>query len=209
MLLPRVVQDLKRNRRLNYHLYQALKKSLYKPAAFYKGIVLPLVDSGNCSLREATVLSSVIKKVSVPALHSAACLLKLATCAQYTGSQSIFIRTLLDKKYALPYRVVDAVVDHFKRFLRDPREMPIKWHQALLIFAQRYKNDISAPQKNTLKEVMRVHSHYMITPEIRRELFALQPGAPATRDGTAAGGGGAGSARLANTSHRLEQLMGL
>ena len=31
---------------MNYHLYQALKKSLYKPAAFYKGIVIPLVESG-------------------------------------------------------------------------------------------------------------------------------------------------------------------
>ena len=40
----------------------------------------------------------------MPVLHSSACLLKLATCANYTGSQSIFIRTLLDKKYALPYR---------------------------------------------------------------------------------------------------------
>ena len=25
--------------------------------------------------------------------------------------------------------MIDAVVEHFKRFLRDPREMPIKWHQ--------------------------------------------------------------------------------
>ena len=42
---------------------QALKKALYKPAAFYKGVVLPLCESGTCTLREATVLSSVIKKV--------------------------------------------------------------------------------------------------------------------------------------------------
>ena len=61
-----------------------------------------------------------------------------------------------------------------RSFLRDPRELPIKWHQALLIFAQRYKNDISDAQKNVIKEVLRVHTHYMITPEIRRELFALQ-----------------------------------
>jgi len=204
VLLPRIVKDLKRNRRLNYHLYQALKKSLYKPAAFYKGIVLPLVDSGACSLREATVLASVIKKVSVPVLHSSACLLKLAITTTYTGSQSIFIRTLLDKKYALPYMVIDSIVEHFRRFLRDPREMPIKWHQALLTFAQRYKNDISPEQKNVLKEVMRVHSHYMITPEIRRELFALQAG------GVGRGDAGMGaSARLANTSNRLEQLMGM
>jgi hypothetical protein len=49
-------------------------------------------------------------------------------------------------------------------------------------------------------------SHYMITPEIRRELFALQGGGPGGRDSMAAA---AGSARLANTSHRLEQLMGV
>ena len=30
---------------LNYHLYRALKKSLYKPAAFFKGFLFPLVDT--------------------------------------------------------------------------------------------------------------------------------------------------------------------
>ena len=32
------------DRKLNYHLYQALKKALYKPAAFFKGILLPLCE---------------------------------------------------------------------------------------------------------------------------------------------------------------------
>lgn len=29
---------------------------------------------------------------------------------EYCGTTSFFIRTLLDKKYALPYRVIDALV---------------------------------------------------------------------------------------------------
>ena len=33
-------------RKLNYHLYQALKKAMYKPAAFFKGILLPLCEVG-------------------------------------------------------------------------------------------------------------------------------------------------------------------
>jgi len=45
-------------------------------------------------------------------LHSAAAMLKLAEM-NYNGACSVFLRTLLDKKYALPYRVVDAVVYHF------------------------------------------------------------------------------------------------
>ncbi|WAR16694.1 BYST-like protein [Mya arenaria] len=83
---------------------QALKKSLFKPAAFFKGILLPLCEAGNCTLREAVILSSVLVKNSIPMLHSAAALLKIAEM-DYNGANSIFIRALLDKKYALPYRV--------------------------------------------------------------------------------------------------------
>lgn len=100
---------------------------------------------------------AVIAKVSVPALHSAAAMLRLAEM-DYTGANrhgrarsasrccapaltqpppaaracacSIFIRVLLDKKYALPYRVVDALVHHFLRFQSDPRAMPVLWFQA-------------------------------------------------------------------------------
>lgn len=32
------------------------------------------------------------------------------------GPANIFIKVLLDKKYALPYKVVDSVVFHFLRF---------------------------------------------------------------------------------------------
>ena len=31
------------------------------------------------------------------------------------GANSIFLRHFFDKKYALPYRVIDAVVYHFLR----------------------------------------------------------------------------------------------
>ena len=44
VLLPRVRSDIQESKRLNYHLYQALRKSIYKPAAFFKGIILPLCE---------------------------------------------------------------------------------------------------------------------------------------------------------------------
>jgi essential nuclear protein 1 len=34
----------KDTRKLSPHLYEALKRSLYKPAAFFKAIVFPLLD---------------------------------------------------------------------------------------------------------------------------------------------------------------------
>ena len=42
VLLPRVRDDINEYKRLNYHLYHALLKSLFKPRAFFLGILLPL-----------------------------------------------------------------------------------------------------------------------------------------------------------------------
>lgn len=89
---------------------------------------------------------------------------------EYTGANSILLRIFFDKKYALPYRVVDACVFHFIRFERDSRELPVLWHQAFLTFIQRYKADISTEQRDALLQLLIKQSHETITPEIRREL---------------------------------------
>ena len=172
ILLPAVRDDIRSNRRLNYHLYRSLKKALYKPGAFFKGILLPLCSPGEaCTLREAIIIGSVMSKVSIPMMHSAAALLKMA-CMPYSGVTSLFMKVLIDKKYAMPYRVIDAMVAHFMGFVSDSRTMPVIWHQCLLVFAERYHKDVKEEQKQSLKILLRHHSHHMITPLIRRELFS-------------------------------------
>lgn len=168
VLLPRIRDDIAEYKKLNFHLYQALRKALFKPGAFFKGIVLPLCESGTCTLREAIIIGSVITKNSVPLEHSAAAILKIAEM-DYTGANSIFLRVLLDKKYALPLIVVNAVVYHFLKFRTDKRELPVLWHQCFLTFAQRYKHEISSEQKELLLELLKIHSHHQITSEIRWE----------------------------------------
>ncbi|KAL8278976.1 hypothetical protein RQP46_008645 [Phenoliferia psychrophenolica] len=172
ILLEKVREEISsEGNKLSVQTYMALKKAIYKPAAFFKGILFPLCESGNCTLREAAIIGSVLTKVSVPVLHSGAALLKLADM-DYTGPNSLFIRVLLDKKYALPYKVVDALVFHFIRFKRDPRVMPVLWHQSFLVFVQRYKQDLTVEQKDALLETLRAKIHPQITPEIRREIVS-------------------------------------
>jgi len=168
ILLPRVMEDVTENKRLNYHLYRALKKAVYKPAAFYKGIILPLCEQ-ECTLHEAAIIASVIRKVSVPLLQSSAALFKLAQMP-YNGTTNIFMKVLLGKKYALPYRVIDKLVEYFSSFITEQRRLPVIWHQQVLIFSQRYKEDLTKEQKDAIKAVIKVHSHLQISPEIRREL---------------------------------------
>ncbi|KAK4894489.1 snoRNA-binding rRNA-processing protein [Elasticomyces elasticus] len=188
ILLPRVREDIMENKKLNIHLYKALKKSLYKPAAFFRGLVFPLVASGTCTLREATIVGSVVARMMSDVESAGAC--------------NILIRTLLEKKYALPYRVVDALVFHFLRFKAVQQlqgngggdvdmgnsggqqgamksgagsaldhKFPVLWHQCLLAFAQRYKNEITEDQREALLDLLLVRGHKQIGPEVRRELL--------------------------------------
>ena len=72
---------------------QALKKATYKAAAFYKGLLLPLCASGTCNLREAVIFTSVIRRTSIPVLHSAAAMLRIAGKQQAGGRR---LEPLLD-----------------------------------------------------------------------------------------------------------------
>ncbi|XP_009981796.1 PREDICTED: bystin, partial [Tauraco erythrolophus] len=153
VLLPRVRDDIAEYKRLNFHLYMALKKALFKPAAWFKGILIPLCESGTCTLREAIIIGSILTKCSIPVLHSSAAMLKIAEM-QYSGANSIFLRLLI-----------------FLAFRTDQRVLPVLWHQSFLAFAQRYKEDLSSEQKEALLELLKFHSHPQISPEIRRELM--------------------------------------
>jgi essential nuclear protein 1 len=205
VLLPKCRDDIALHKRLNFHLYLALKKATYKPAAFYRGVILPLAASGDCTLREAVIFGSVIGKASLPALHSAATLMKLASLWPYAGAVSIFLRLLLNKKYTLAFIAVDAVVDHFMRFMEVEGPLPVIWHQALLALAQRYKADLTRAQKEGLKALMATHAHHVITNEVRRELFSAgcrgeAPSVPAPGVGASSSAAAAPAAAGAGSS---------
>lgn len=181
VLLDKVRDEIQDDGKVSYQTYEAMKKAIYKPAAFFKGFLFPLCESGTLTLKEAAIVSSVLAKVSIPVLHSAAALLRLAEM-EYSGPTSLFIRVLLDKKYALPYKVVDSLIYHFLRFsepnsgvevdkITKERRMPVLWHQSMLVFAQRYKQDLAPDQKSALLDLLRVQKHDGITPEVRRELL--------------------------------------
>merc|ERR1719191_1482789 len=175
VLLPAVREDINDHKRLNFNYYQALKKSVFKPAAFFKGILLPLATE-NCTLREAVIVSSILAKVSIPAMHAAACIVKLCQQTPWYGTTSIFIATLVNKKYALPLRTVEALCQHFCAFMQDDRDLPVIWHRSMLLFVQRYKYDLDDAQRRSLKDLLKVHYHEAIGPEVRRELIATKPG---------------------------------
>lgn len=175
VLLPAVRQNIAEYKKLNFHYYRSLRKSLFKPAAFFKGILLPLATE-NCTLREALILNSVLSKASIPPMHSAATLMRLCEMSPWYGTTSILMASLLNKKYALPLRVMESLVIHFCAFSRDTTQLPVVWHRTLLVFVQRYKFDLTDDQKRRIRDLLKVQYHEGITPEVRRELLVPKPG---------------------------------
>jgi hypothetical protein len=211
ILLPKIRFDLQEHRSLNFNLYQSIKKALYKPAAFFRGIVLTLADPNEgCTLKEATVIASILNKCSIPVTHSAVALHKLAEMQSnenqdninldqmddYSGESGengqkeghflngpacLFMKSLLSKKYALPTSVIKMLVKFFCSFslihskpsAPNASSLPLIWHQCLLIFVQRYKNNLTINQITALKNLTRIHTHSKISLEVRRELLAV------------------------------------
>jgi essential nuclear protein 1 len=107
---------------------------------------------------------------------TAVVLVKICTLP-FTSSNSLFLRVMIDKKMGLPYQAIDALVAYFHRFTASHSRLdtlPVLWHQTLLSFVQRYKEDLKPAQLQLLQEVCIRHFHHMITPEVRRELSAAQ-----------------------------------
>lgn len=179
VLLPAVRQEMLENKKLNFHYYEALKKAIFKPAAFMKGILLPLAQE-NCTLREAHILCSVLARISVPVLHASAVLVKLAQMTPWYGTTAMFIATLVNKKYSLPVSVIGALCDHFYSFVADERELPLVWHRALLVFVQRYKTEFSQEQRLRFRSLLKVHRHEGVSAEVKRELLSTGPFRSAT-----------------------------
>jgi len=181
VLLPAVRQNIADHGKLNFHYYRSLRKSLFKPAAFIKGVLLPLAME-SCTLREAVILSSVLGKASIPPMHAAASIARLCTMTPWYGTTSILLAALINKKHTLPLKVIESLVMHFAAFGHEGSVLPLLWHKALLLFVQRYKFDLSEDQKRRLRELLRVHMHPTIGSEIRRELLAPKPGEAPTQE---------------------------
>lgn len=173
ILLPIIHERLLEEKKLHPAMYMAVRKALFKPIAFFKGFLLPLAMDEECTLREALVIASILQRCHLPPVPTAVAIVKMAE-QTFRGPCAVLLRVLIDKKMSLPYQAIDALVAYFHRFTftHTPGTdvLPVLWHQTLLSFVQRYKMDLTEEQRNLLMQVCSLHFHYLISPEVKREL---------------------------------------
>ena len=193
ILLSNVQANIAKYKKLNYHLYMAVKKAMFKTGAFFKGFLLPLAEDKQTSTREAIIIGSILQKMSINALDVAAALVKM-TEYDYMLGNGYFIKVLLSKRYTLPTIVLERLIDYFCKTGMEgrnaegmdldqmdddeeetslPTEMPVMWHQTVLALVQCYKTYFTPQQKKKISALIKVQYHYAITPEIKRELAVV------------------------------------
>lgn len=178
ILLPIIHTEIEKNKKLHPAQYMAVRKALFKPVAFFKGMLLPLITEAEfeCTLKEALIIGSILQKSHLPPIPTAVTLVKICE-APFSSAQCVILRIFIDKKMALPYQCVDALVLYFHRFCSthsSAEQLPVLWHQTFLLFVTYYKNDFNDAQLNLLKQVCTKHFHHHITPEVRREIAFAQ-----------------------------------
>jgi len=92
----------------------------------------------------------------------------------YKIGTGFFIKVLLSKKFALPTRAMLAVHEFFISFIEEENDLPVMWHQSLLIFVEFYKKSLTDDQVKSIKKLCKRKTHPSITTEIRKELAQLK-----------------------------------
>ena len=92
VLIENVRSNIFKFKKLNYHLYRAVKKAIFKTGAFFRGFLLPLAE--DATAREAVIIGSILAKQSINNLDAAAAIMKL-THMDYEVGSGFFLKTLL------------------------------------------------------------------------------------------------------------------
>lgn len=185
--VPALRENIKKHDKLNVYLYNALKRSLFKPVGFFKGIIFPLAE--NLTLKEANIIGSILKKCSIPIAHSANAIMKLV---EHNGINRVsqghffFIKLLLSKKYALPMIVKDSIIKFLNELSSNIAKtksknisknindnysvLPVCFHQVLLSICQYYKFDLTEKDKEIIKGICKSYPHHIITDLVYKEL---------------------------------------
>lgn len=161
-------RDLANNKKLNVHLYDALKKALYKTNAWFKGIMFELCEEGTL-LREVKVVESLLSKMSIPVISASVAMLKLMDLPSSTPAIH-YLSALLNKHYTLPRRVLTRLTEYLLAFKETEGEPSVSWQCLFLTLAKQYSQSLDEMGRAALADLAKAKNHKLITPEILKHL---------------------------------------
>lgn len=170
ILLPIILKHIEEHKKLDGVLYQTLIKALYKPIAWFKGILFPLIRQ-RCSNKVMVIIGSIIKRMSINVKYV---MIGVKLMFSLKGEDSVlfyFLSIIFDKKYKFTKDFIEESTKYFEEFSSSKKALPLVWHKSLLLFVQNYKDSLSDEQRRRLQNLVTRKHHHKVSIEILKILF--------------------------------------
>lgn len=167
VLLPKITKDLEESKELNVHYYNSMKKAIYRPGAFYKGLIIPLYREKSLTLKKASVIASILTKCTIPVLPSSAAIMIMCK-SKFTSPRAIILKTLVEKNYSLPVKVLDEIVTYISHVEQD--SCGVLYFQTLLSLVTKYYSAMSEDSRVKIRTLAFEKIHSEITPLIQSRI---------------------------------------
>jgi essential nuclear protein 1 len=175
ILLEYVRELLERSRKVPKVVFQTLITAARRAKSFVLGVLIPMSEESQCTMKEARMISTIASRVKLPRDHANAFIIKLCTASDVTKTRTIFLARLIGKGQALAIQAIDAIVAYFLAFMGTEEKQPLLWHRAIFDFVKKYSKDILQEQRDSLAQLLRKHGHPQITPEIFKVFDTVPP----------------------------------
>lgn len=170
ILLPILLQNIEQKKKLDSFLYQSLIKSLYKSAAWFRGILFPLIRK-TCTKRELIIVGSVIQKMSIHINYAMQALVEMFAL-EWNSTLGYFVNIMFNKKYAFPKSFISRCVEYFLQFEKEQNQnpLPLIWHKSLLSLVQNYNEEFTDHQREEIKRLVQKQNHHMVSKAIIKHI---------------------------------------
>lgn len=171
ILLPKILKHIEQHKKLDGILYQSLIKALYKPIAWFKGILFPLIQK-ECSNKVMVIVGSIIKRMSINVKYVMMGIRLMFTLKEENSVFFYFLCIFLDKKYKFTKEFIIDCINYFLKFSTCKKALPLMWHKSLHFLVLNYKDLINDEHRKSLQDLVTKKHHHKISVEILKNLFS-------------------------------------
>lgn len=147
VLAPRFQETIFNRESMSIHIQKAIKLSSNFPFVFFSSLILPICESKNCSIKEGAILGSIISKYHFTPSVIMAVLIKLLK-NPITPSKCMLCRIIVSKKYLIPHRIIDLLVDFFT--INNGKIFSSHYKTFFIVFIKNYSLLLSNEEKKKI-----------------------------------------------------------
>lgn len=152
ILAPRFQEEIFKKQKICPTIFKLIKLSSKNEKIFFTRILIPLSCSKNCTNKESAFLASIISTQSFSRSHMYSLLVFLTKDKIFKKSKISILRAIISKKYNIPNRIKEYIVDFF---LKNKAKVDKgRFKNCILIFLKNYLMFLSTEEKQKFLEIL-------------------------------------------------------